>query len=330
MPAFWQNWQRAQTAAAAKPKFTAAAALASVATVETEWNVLDPRTGARLARGYVGNERIPSGEKLPLVEGAPTALPAFVLSEDRRMEPLLVRAGTALAGRPVGGKWSAKGAIVSETGATLAPAPDRKPWNAPYSWPADEPVGALFVLEAGRVKQVVPLAAPQFPRWVPAESGWIAEQDSDELHGDLRGRRVWSADLRVEVSFNITASGRTLKAKAVDESPGFLLAAPQFGAPLDGIHVPPFDDGATGPRNSRAIWLVGSQVEAGTIEDAPAEGVVRLNASLCQNGGVVFDDEGRVLALCSLDPRANTGNSTAVPVRRGLDLLKGAGHGQSW
>jgi hypothetical protein len=321
---FWRNWQRTQ---AAGPRFTAAAALASVATVESEWSILDKRTGIRLARAYVGNERVSGDERLPLIDGAPATLPAFVLLEDHRMEPLLVPSGAAAGGRPVGGKWAAKGVIVSETGAALAPTQESKPWSAAHSWAADESAGALFVLDAGRIKQVVPLAAAQFPRWMPAESGWLAEQVPEEWRGEMHGRRVSSDDLRVEVSVSITASGRRLRARA-DESDGFLLAVPQPGVPSALIHAPMLGD-AVGPSGGAAVWVVGDQVEAGAIESLAEDGALRLTAPLCDQGGVVFDEQGRALALCVPDAHSSAGGA-AVTVRRGLDLFQGAAHGQSW
>jgi hypothetical protein len=325
MPPFWRNWQRTQ---AAGPRFTAAAALASVATVEGEWSILDKRTGARLSRAYVGNVRVSGDERLPLIDGASAALPAFVLLEDRRIEPLLVPSGADAGSRAVGGSWAAKGVIVSETGAALAPAPERKPWNAAYSWAADEPAGALFVLDSGRIKQVVPLAAAQFPRWMPAESGWLAEQVPEEWHGEMRGRRVSGDDLRVQVSVSIAESGRTLQAKA-DESNGFLLAVPQPSVTPALIHPPMLGDDAAASSSGQAVWVVGDQVEAGAVEGAADGGGLRLNGPLCHQGGVVFDEQGRVLALCVPDAHSNSGGA-AVTVRRGLDLFQGAAHGQSW
>jgi hypothetical protein len=324
MPPVRRNWRQEQSAG---PRFTAASALASVATVEGEWSVLDKRTGARLSRAYVGNGRVSGDEKLPLIDGAPAALPAFVLLEDRRMEPLLLPAGAAPDGRTVGGRWTVKGVIVSETGAALAPAPDRKPWNATYSWAADEPAGALFVLESGRIKQVVPLAAAQFPRWTPAQSGWLAEQVPEGWNGEMPGRRVSSDDLRVEVSVSTATSGRPWKAN-VHESDGFLLAVPQFDVPSAIAHAPVLGVDGAGPRSGQAVWVVGDHVEAGRIEGAAEDGLLHLNAPLCYRGGVVFDEQGRVLALCVSHGRSNPDG--AVMVRRGLGLFQGAAHGKSW
>ena len=308
MAPFWQEWSSTRAAHASKPGFSDAAARASVAGVEAEWNLFDKQTGARLARAYIANERISQAERVPLVEGAPATLPAFVLGEDRRIEPLLVPAGTAHAGQAVGGKWTSKGVIVSETGAVLTAAPGQQPWDAPHHWTAEESAGALLVLESLKIAQVVPLAATQFPRGAPSESGFLAGQLPEDMQGDVRGRRVSRGDLRVE--------GELVVQVVVG-----------VGIPLAGIRVPLLDNGGTRPKDSQLVWVVGNEIEAGEIQHAPAEGLISVRASHCGEGGVVFDQDGRVLALCIPNAHSKTGAGLAVPIRRGLVLIGGATDG---
>jgi hypothetical protein len=326
----WADRRSAQAGHESKAKFTAPGALASVASVAAEWNVFDKETGTRLARAYIANERISRTARVPLVEGAPATLPVFVLAANRRIEPLLVPVGTPHTGQAVGGKWASKGVFVAETGAVLTAAPSQRPWNTTWHWIAEEPAGALLVLESLKIKQVVPLAAAQFPRWVPAESGFFAEGLPANLEGDLRGRLVSRSDLRVDVTADIGASGRMLKAKVTAESSGIWLASVQPGMALAGSRVPPLDDGTSRPKNRQQVWVIGDKIEAGEIRSAPADGLMELRTSRCGEGGVVFDQEGRVLGLCVPDAQSETGAGIAVPIRLGLVLLGGAPDDKTW
>ncbi len=219
--------------------------------------------------------------------------------------------------------------LSSRKQATSSPwRPDQRPWKAAWRWMAEEPAGALLVLESLKITQVVPIAATQFPRWAPAESGFFAEQLPADLQGDVRGRRISRGDMRVGVTASIAASGRTLEAKLAGESSRVWLAAVEPGFPLKGVRVPPLDDGAFRPKKSQPVWMVGDDIEAGEIEEAPAVGLMALRASRCGEGGVVFDRDGRVLALCIPDANTNTGAGVAVPIRRGLILLGGATDGE--
>jgi hypothetical protein len=330
IPPLWRDWRNAHARPRNKAKFTASVALASVASVEMEWSVCDQQTGAPLAQAYIANERISQSERVPLVEGAPASLPAFVVGADRRIEPLLVPAGVPHAGQVVGGKWTSKGVLVSETGSVLTAAPDQRPWNAPWHWAAEESAGALLVLDSLKITQVVPLAATQFPRWTPAESGFLAEQVPESLQSDVRGHRVSRGHLHVEVTAGIAASGQMLKAKPAAESAGIWLVAIESGKALGGVQAPSLDDGVTPPRKGQPVWVVGENVEASQIEDAPQDGMIALRASRCSEGGVVFAHDGQVLALCVPDVHSNIGVGVAAPIRRGLGLLGGSEDDQHW
>jgi FHA domain len=321
----WRKRQSGRVPRESKPAFTAAAASAFVAGVEAEWNVFDTQTGARLARAYIANERGSGAERLPLVEGGPATLPVFAMGDDRRIEPLLVPAGTLHAGPAVGGTWTSKGVIVSQTGGALTAAPHPRPWNAPYRWPAQETAGALLVLTSQKVAQVVPLAAAQFPDWTPAVSGFIAEQLPDGLGSVLNGRKASQRDLRVEVTAAIRATGRTWKTKLAGGSSGLWLASTHPGISFAGIRGAPLDDAETRLNKKRPVWIVGNEVEAGEVQEARPDGLIALRSSHCGEGAVVFDPDGRVLALCIPDADAKAG--LAVPIRRGLELLSGTTNG---
>ena len=324
----WRNWRHTWRPPD-KAKFTPDAALASVANVEMEWSVFDKQTGAPLSRAYMINERISQPEQVPLVEGAPATLPVFVVGADRRIEPLLVPAGALHAGEAVGGKWTSKGVVVSETGAILTAAPAQRPWDAPWNWANKESAGALLVLDSLRITHVVPLAATQFPRWTPAESGFLAEQIPENLQGDLRGRRLSRSDLGIRTA-SIGASGRMLKATPSAESSGLWLVAVEPGGPFTGIQALALHNGATLPRKGQPVWVVGDAVVAGEIQDVSEEGPPELKISHCGGGQVVFDRDGHVLALCVPGAGPNTAAGAAVPIRRGLDLSDESTNDQHW
>jgi len=314
----WRNWRKMHAPPPDQPKFTAAAALASVVGVEMEWKVVDRQTGVPLARAYIVNERISQSERVPLVEGAPATLPAFVLGADRRIEPLLVPAGVPRAGQAVEGKWTSKGILISETGAVLTAAPAHHPWSTPWHWPAKESAGALLVLDAQKITQLVPLAAAQFPRWTPAGSGFFAEQVPENLESEIRGRLVSKDDLRIEVTAGVTAAGRMLKARPAVESSGILPLSLEPGSALLGARALPLHESATLPRKGQPVWVVGDAVAAGAIEDAPQAGSIALRVSRCYEGEVVFDHQGQVLALCVPGGHSNTEAGAAVPIRQGF------------
>jgi pSer/pThr/pTyr-binding forkhead associated (FHA) protein len=366
----WWEWRAAHAAREAAAKSIAAAALASVANIEFEWSVFDKQTGARLSLAYIPNERMSQAAPVPLLEGAPDTLPAFVLGPDRRVEPLLVPVGSAHAGKAFGGKWTSKGLIVSSTGAVLTASPDLRPWNTPRYWTPEQPAGALLAAESRTaesmtVTQVVPLAASQFPRWTSAESAFFAEQllrnshktgavssaPPEELPSsspvwqraaapfalptgsqyDVHGRQVSSSDLGVDVTATVAASGRTLKARLSGESSGIWLAAVEAeGPPLQGVRMPQLENAATLPRNKHLVWVIGSEIETAEILGTTEDGRIELQASGCIQGGVVFDQNGHVLALCVPGSRSKTGAGIAIPIRFAVDLLGGAANGHAW
>jgi hypothetical protein len=63
-------------------------------------------------------------------------------------------------------------------------------------------------------------------------------------------------------------------------------------------------------------------------EEISRERLMAVRASRCGEGGVVFDQDGRVLALCIPDAHSKTGTGAAIPIRRGLVLSGGAADDQ--
>jgi hypothetical protein len=322
----WQGWRHRQQDTH-RTRFDAAAALASIASINAEWRLCQRQSGVHLAQAYIPNERLSRTERIPLVEGAPMLLPAFVLLANRQIEPLLVPAGSAPAGREIAGEWSAKGVLIPERDEVASAPPSPLPWTTPYQWAAAERAGALLIQESARVKEVVPQAAAQFPRWVPAESGWLAEQTSGDLHTNVPGRLVSGDDLRVETAATISGWGHRFEASLSDESPDVLLAAVPPGTGLAANRADQIDDGSIPLKKDQAVWVVGNRVEACEIEETSPDGRISLRTSRCGEGGVVFNQEGRVVALCKPDAHGKTGHGSAISISRALRQSSGEADG---
>jgi FHA domain len=314
----WRNWRSEQAAREAKAKFIRAAVLASVTRVDVEWSLFDKQTGAGLARAYIANERFSRTALVPLLEGAPAILPAFVLGANRRIEPLLVPTGSAHAGKAIGGAWSASGFIVAEHGAVLTAAPTRLPWDRAWQWAGEETAGVLLVPGSSNVMQMAPLASSQFPSWVPAESGFLAESLSQNLQEPVHGRSVSRADLRVAITAKIIDSGRALETNlSAQSSPIWVATLAHGAAALSSAQRAPLDRSPL-PTKGQSVWIVGREIETGKIQDVTADGRIELPGSHCGEGAVVFDQSGFVLALCI--PDAHSRNEVAgVLLKRAAD-----------
>jgi hypothetical protein len=323
----WEVWHQARPLRR-EVIFDPHAALASVVNIEAEWKVLRKETHTRLAHAYIANERVSGNEHGPLLEGAAEVLPAFVLQADRRIEPLLVPAGNAHAGRSIGGAWTARGVIVPHRAAALTAAPASLPWETPYPWPAEDSAGALLIMESDRVKDIVPLAPAQFPRWVPSESGWLADELPGDLHSDVRGRLVSRDDLKVEIAASIGGSREQLKMTTSNGSSGILAAAIPPGA-FNASRLPQLPDTSIQPAKGQAVWVVGKGVEAAEIEAVLSDGRINLRGSGCGDGGGVFDREGQVLALCLPGAHLASSGGAAMLIDPALTVSTGGADGQA-
>ena len=215
------------------------------ATVEEDWILIDKRTGTPLSRAYIANERLSRASLIPLLEGAPVDLPAFILCGDRRIRPLLVPAGTEHAGEPVHGTIKSKGIIVSDEGAVLTILPKKNAWNTTWPWPRKETAGVLVVAGSSEgafaIAQVAPLSVFQFPRWIPNQSGYLAEEFSGDAPTRITGRLLTSADLSVRQSAAVQTFGRSMQAKLnISHQNGHTLAiyTPAVDTKIRDIAIP--------------------------------------------------------------------------------------------
>jgi hypothetical protein len=324
----WEDWHQTRPPRR-ELRFDPRAALASLVSIEVEWKVLHKETRSRLAHAYIANERISGSEHVPLLETAANVLPAFVLQADRRIEPLLITGGNGRAGRYIGGAWSARGVIVPPKAAALTAAPALLPWVAPYPWPSDDSAGALLIMESGRIKDIVPLSAAQFPRWVPSESGWLADELPIDLHGDVHGRLISRDDLKIEMAASIEGSREQLNMTTSDGSRVILGAVMPPGAVIKAGRSPQLPDASIQPAKGQAVWVAGKGVEAAKIESVSSDGRISLRGSRCGEGGGVFNHEGQVVALCVPEAHPLPGGGSAILIGRALTVSTGGTDGQA-
>jgi hypothetical protein len=324
----WEDWHRAR-GLRRELRFDPHAALASLVNIEAEWMVLHKETHARLAHAYIVNERISGNEHGQLLESAAKVLPAFVLQADRRIEPLLIPAGNAHAARSIGGAWTARGVILPQRAAALTAAPAPLPWETPYRWPAEESAGALLIMESARIKDIVPLSAAQFPRWVPSESGWLADDLPGDLRGDVHGRLISRDDLKIEMAASIEGSRGQLSMATSNGARGILAAVMPSGAVINTGRLPQFPDTSIQPVKGQAVWVVGKGVEAAEVEAVSSDGRISLRASRCREGGGVFDRQGQVVALCLPEPHPGAGGGSAILIGRAPNVSTGGADDQA-
>jgi hypothetical protein len=178
------------------------------------------------------------------------------------------------------------------------------------------------VVEGQKIIRVAPLASAQFPNWTPAGPAFLAEEISESFRGELRGRRIIRDDLRVEVMAVIGQAGRAYQTKLVGEPSGIWYRAVPPETQPAAVRSPPFADAVA----HQPVWVLGAEIEKAVMQGAGPGQRLTLS-SPCLDGGVVFDQEGRVVALCLPGPEA--GAAATVPARRGLDLLSGVKDGIS-
>jgi pSer/pThr/pTyr-binding forkhead associated (FHA) protein len=320
----WRYTQKLGTSA----EFDAAAVRASIADVLVEWTLAEKSSGTPLAQAYVPNSRISQGANIPLLEDAPATLPAFILSGDGRILPVLVPAGSGHPARQFAGGWHTKGVVASTGGAVLAGAPLQPPWSGAYRWPPEDRAGALLVIQNSDIVQVAPIAAAQFPPWVPGEPGFIAEGIPAELRGSIRGRWLASNETGVTVAVSISSASQTLKARTKAQGDGIWLVE-AAGSTVADRPVAAVVESDPGPERDGRVWVVGNEVEQATILDAPTGGLMKLRSTNCHEGAVVVNRQGRALGMCVPGPASPSGTSVAVPIERGVRLLKGGTHGSS-
>ena len=118
-----------------------------------------------------------------IVPGGPSMLPAFI-QLDGALEPILTTEAGEGGNKPVGGRHSGTGFVVSADGFILTNRHVAASWMARYGF--QSPVGVVIQNDGQGRRKLVPISSQQFPSWVPSRARFILRGQFDPS-GPLTG-----------------------------------------------------------------------------------------------------------------------------------------------
>lgn len=105
-----------------------------------------------------------------IIPGGPPMLPAFI-QLDGGLEPILTTEAGEGGNKPVGGRHSGTGFVVSADGFVLTNRHVAASWMSRYSFAS--PVGIVIQSDGQGNRKLIPISNQQFPQWVPSRSRFI-------------------------------------------------------------------------------------------------------------------------------------------------------------
>ncbi|HLJ44422.1 MAG TPA: trypsin-like peptidase domain-containing protein [Bryobacteraceae bacterium] len=166
--------ERTTSSNSVSPTQVAQAALDSVVLFEVGWKLVDVENGRQVYHVYSPNvKREKNGKLSELVPGAGSYLPVFV-PLGNNMEPMLTTDDGGGKYKPIGGRHTGSGFVVSSDGFLLTNRHVAASWYTRYNWDPDDHVGLVLEFDENmQLKRRLAISAQQFPAWVPANGRFM-------------------------------------------------------------------------------------------------------------------------------------------------------------
>jgi S1-C subfamily serine protease len=294
------------------------ASMDSVASIQVAWRLVETGSGRQLRQVYIPNESPgQNGAAKPLVPGAGSELPVFVLMENGRLEPMLTP-DASRASQPIGGTSRGTGFVVNQAGLILTNRAVAAAWASDYQWPEGERAGVVAVLDkALKIAQTALISRRQFPRWTPKDAEFILEDSS----GKRRTVAVDGVNDSVEVRFG--NSGLSMPARLARISGRADLATIQV-APDRTPKALTIEQGDDPKPGDPVVLLAGSKgLSTGKVRKLAHGDAFELSASPTVAGNLgapVFDAKGRVVAIETAGDPMEPSKIFAIPIRYGMEM----------
>lgn len=166
--------ERSSGSNAVSPTQIAQAAMDSVVLFEVGWKLVDVENGRQVYHVYLPNvKREKNGKLSELVPGGGAYLPVFV-PLGNSMEPMLTTDDGGGKYKPIGGRHTGSGFVVSSDGFLLTNRHVAASWHTRYNWDSDDRVGLVLEFDENmELKRRLAIGAQQFPAWVPANGRFM-------------------------------------------------------------------------------------------------------------------------------------------------------------